>query len=88
MKDIILTGIKPTGKLHFGNYFGAIKPALELAKNSNTEAMFFIAQQINKQSVKFSYGYNACDNINRMKIMLPINEKDRKSTRLNSSHTS
>ncbi|MBS7403802.1 MAG: tryptophan--tRNA ligase, partial [Eubacteriales bacterium] len=43
MKDIILTGIKPTGKLHFGNYFGAIKPALELAKNSNTEAMFFIA---------------------------------------------
>lgn len=43
MKDIILTGIKPTGKLHIGNYFGAIKPSLELAKNSNTEALFFIA---------------------------------------------
>ena len=25
-----LTGIKPTGKLHMGNYFGAIKPLLEM----------------------------------------------------------
>ena len=31
MKKISLTGIKPTGELHIGNFFGAIKPALELA---------------------------------------------------------
>ena len=30
MKQISLTGIKPTGILHLGNYFGAIKPAIEM----------------------------------------------------------
>jgi len=41
MKKIALTGIKPTGDLHIGNYFGAIKPALELAKAY--DARYFIA---------------------------------------------
>ncbi|GHV06679.1 hypothetical protein FACS189485_15610 [Spirochaetia bacterium] len=41
MKKISLTGIKPTGTLHIGNYFGAIKPALELAKEY--DARYFIA---------------------------------------------
>ncbi|MCL2320406.1 MAG: tryptophan--tRNA ligase [Treponema sp.] len=40
-KKISLTGIKPTGDLHIGNYFGAIKPALELAKTY--DARYFIA---------------------------------------------
>ena len=34
-----LTGIKPTGKLHMGNYFGAIKPLLEM----DGEVYLFIA---------------------------------------------
>jgi tryptophanyl-tRNA synthetase len=38
---IALTGIKPTGTLHVGNYFGAIKPALELA--GDYDARYFIA---------------------------------------------
>lgn len=38
----ILTGIKPTGIPHFGNYFGAIKPALTYAKYFK-ESLFFIA---------------------------------------------
>jgi len=41
MKEVSLTGIKPTGDLHIGNYFGAIKPALELAKTY--DARYFIA---------------------------------------------
>jgi len=41
MRKISLTGIKPTGDLHIGNYFGAIKPALELAKDY--DARYFIA---------------------------------------------
>jgi tryptophanyl-tRNA synthetase len=41
MKKIALTGIKPTGILHIGNYFGAIKPALELA--GEYDARYFIA---------------------------------------------
>lgn len=39
----ILTGIKPTGTPHLGNYIGAIKPALELQNNNETENFYFIA---------------------------------------------
>jgi tryptophanyl-tRNA synthetase len=38
---VALTGIKPTGILHIGNYFGAIKPALRLAQEY--DARYFIA---------------------------------------------
>ena len=31
-KEIILSGIQPTGKLHIGNYFGALKNFVELQK--------------------------------------------------------
>jgi tryptophanyl-tRNA synthetase len=41
MKKVSLTGIKPTGDLHIGNYFGAIKPALELV--NEYDARYFIA---------------------------------------------
>ncbi|MGD1020983.1 MAG: tryptophan--tRNA ligase [Verrucomicrobiia bacterium] len=37
----ILSGIKPSGKLHIGNYFGMMRPALELAQRG--EAFYFIA---------------------------------------------
>lgn len=40
-QHICLTGIKPTGSIHIGNYFGAILPALELAKDH--KAFYFIA---------------------------------------------
>jgi tryptophanyl-tRNA synthetase len=33
LKKITLTGIKPTGPPHIGNYLWMIKPALELADN-------------------------------------------------------
>jgi tryptophanyl-tRNA synthetase len=38
----ILTGIKPTGRPHIGNFLGAIRPALALADQSD-EAVFFAA---------------------------------------------
>jgi tryptophanyl-tRNA synthetase len=38
----ILSGIKPSGKLHIGNYFGMMRPALELAQKG--EAFYFIAE--------------------------------------------
>jgi tryptophanyl-tRNA synthetase len=37
----ILSGIQPSGSLHLGNYFGMMKPAIELQEKS--EAFFFIA---------------------------------------------
>lgn len=41
MKQIALSGIKPTGTLHIGNYLGMIKPALELIEKFQT--LYFIA---------------------------------------------
>jgi len=37
-----LTGVKPTGILHVGNYLGAMKPALELS-DAGYETFYFIA---------------------------------------------
>ncbi len=39
--EIALTGIKPSGTPHIGNYLGMIKPALDLAKEF--QALYFIA---------------------------------------------
>lgn len=38
---MLVTGIKPTGKLHIGNYFGAIRPFLDIHKDYNS--IIFIA---------------------------------------------
>ena len=37
---VVLTGVKPTGTPHLGNYLGAIKPAIELAKKAKEHYMF------------------------------------------------
>ena len=57
MKKISLTGIQPTGDLHIGNYFGAIKPALELAREY--DARYFIADYHALNSVKDPKELNA-----------------------------
>ncbi|MEX2393077.1 MAG: tryptophan--tRNA ligase, partial [Actinomycetota bacterium] len=38
-----LTGFKPTGEAHIGNYLGMIRPALELARDY--DAYYFIADE-------------------------------------------
>ncbi|KQC11208.1 MAG: tryptophan--tRNA ligase [Candidatus Cloacimonas sp. SDB] len=49
-KKISCTGIKPTGTPHIGNYFGAIKPALELTEDY--DARYFIADYHALNSIK------------------------------------
>ncbi|MBQ4400480.1 MAG: tryptophan--tRNA ligase, partial [Alphaproteobacteria bacterium] len=39
-KKCILTGVKPTGKPHIGNYFGAIKPAIEMGHQAGRFNLF------------------------------------------------
>ena len=39
----ILSGIQPSGKLHLGNYFGALKQYLELQEIPDSEPYYFIA---------------------------------------------
>jgi len=46
----ILSGIQPSGKLHIGNYFGMMKPAIELQKQG--DAFLFIADYHAMTTVK------------------------------------
>jgi len=39
---VILSGIRPTGRLHYGNYFGAIKQFLDLQEEGHT-CYYFVA---------------------------------------------
>ena len=39
----ILSGVQPSGKLHLGNYFGAIKNHIDLQQLPNAERFYFIA---------------------------------------------
>lgn len=40
---VVLTGVKPTGMPHIGNYLGAIRPALQMALRPGAKSLFFIA---------------------------------------------
>lgn len=64
-KQIVLTGIKPTGMPHIGNYLGAIKPALALSEKY--ESRFFIADYHSLNTIKdpkelrdYTYEIAAC----------------------------
>ena len=52
MKQIILTGVKPTGTPHIGNYLGAIKQAIDLSKNDEYSTYYFIADYHALNSLK------------------------------------
>ncbi len=58
-----LTGIKPTGIAHLGNYFGAIKPAIEFSKRDDAESFYFIADyhalnvlETREEMIEYTYG--------------------------------
>lgn len=42
-KQILVSGIKPTGDLHIGNYFGAIKQFVEMQNSGEFESFVFLA---------------------------------------------
>ena len=48
----ILTGIQSSGRPHLGNILGAIVPAIELSKNPDNDALFFIADLHSLTTVK------------------------------------
>ncbi len=43
MKHIVVSGIKPSGQLHIGNYLGALKNYAELQNSGKYQCYFFIA---------------------------------------------
>src|SRR5512132_4610634 len=65
----ILSGIQPSGALHLGNYFGMMRPAIELQEKG--EAFYFIAnyhsmtslfdaQERRKNSLDVALDFLAC----------------------------
>jgi len=53
MSNICLTGIQPTGKLHIGNYFGAMKPILDLSNQTEFDKILvFVANLHSLNSIK------------------------------------
>lgn len=54
-----LTGIQPSGTPHLGNYLGAIRPALSLAKSGEYRTLYFIAD------------YHALTSVRDPKVMRP-----------------
>ena len=42
-KSILVSGIQPTGRLHLGNYLGALKNFVDLQNSGNYQCYFFIA---------------------------------------------
>lgn len=65
----VLTGVKPTGKPHLGNYLGAIKPTIELGNSAKRHIMFIAdyhainaeknAEVLNKQMKEIACVYLA-----------------------------
>jgi len=71
MREVVLTGVKPTGMPHIGNYFGAIKPAIDLAQKGQGEGWLFIAdyhslislhrpQELNQMIYEVAASWLAC----------------------------
>src|SRR3989338_1676659 len=42
-KSVLISGIQPTGRLHLGNYLGALKNFVELQNSGKYDCYFFIA---------------------------------------------
>lgn len=52
MKKRILTGLQASGTLHIGNYFGALKPLVDLTADENNEVYLMVADYHGLTSVR------------------------------------
>jgi tryptophanyl-tRNA synthetase len=70
-KKILVSGIQPTGLLHFGNYFGAMKQNIDLANSGDYESYIFLADyhaltsvrngdELREQTISAAASYLAC----------------------------
>lgn len=68
---VLVSGIQATGKLHFGNYFGAMKQNIDLANNNEFTSYIFIAdyhalttvknrEALNQSALEIAAAYIAC----------------------------
>ena len=82
---IILTGDRPTGKLHVGHYVGSLKRRVELQNSGEFDKIFIMIADAQALTDNADNPAKIRDNI--MEVALDyLSVGDRKSTRLNSSH--
>jgi tryptophanyl-tRNA synthetase len=71
IKKTLVSGIQPSGLLHFGNYFGAMKQNIDLANSGEYESYIFLAdyhalttvrdgEELRKQTIEAAASYIAC----------------------------
>jgi tryptophanyl-tRNA synthetase len=48
----VLTGVKPSGQVHIGNYLGAMKPAIEMCAHADVNGRLFVADYHSLTSVR------------------------------------
>ena len=68
MKDIILTGDRPTGKLHLGHYVGSLKSRLELQAKGEYENFYIMLADAQALTDNFGNVQKVKDNI--LQVML------------------
>ena len=86
MGKIILTGDRPTGKLHLGHYVGSLKRRVELQNSGEFEKIFIMiadAQALTDNAdnpekirqIMLQYGFDSDDTV-ALHINLPVVEED------------
>jgi len=78
-KPRIVSGIQPSGKLHVGNYLGAIKNFVELQNNGKNDCFFFIAD-LHSLSETYDPEQKAKDTYDLLASLLVLGLDPKKST--------
>jgi tryptophanyl-tRNA synthetase len=68
MKNIIMTAVRPTGKLHLGHYVGALKKQVELQNKYQYDEMFLMIADAQALTDNFDNPQKIRDNV--MEVML------------------
>lgn len=77
MKDILLSGVKPTGDIHLGNYFGAMKQFVDM--QDDYESRIFLADLHALTSIQNSQKMESLI-LNQVKAYLAIGLDPKKTT--------
>ena len=84
-KPIVISGIQPSGRLHIGNYLGALKNFVELQNSNQYECYFFVADY-HSLTENFNPSLKAEETLNVVSDFLAAGIDPEKSTIFVQSH--
>lgn len=85
MKPVLISGIQPTGRLHLGNYLGALKNFVELQNSGKYKCYFFIADY-HSLTIEFDPKQKAEETFNVARTYLAAGIDPKKSSIFVQSH--